>query len=282
MLIVNPFICQSDLDILFYEHFLERDSLLRNDSLLFCPAIQEGRTEVPVEYRPPQVADNNGVVCLLLGSFLLLVFVVLFRRRSAAEQMSNFLYPPLTRAQAASPEKDDNRFPGIWFTDVLLTMMCCLLLGMLYYIYADRHWALWMVRLTVWHWLGLYFSVCFLFFVLKQLIVRLINTIFFPRSKRLLWQHDYDFLFNLECILLLPVALIAIFSEMTAEYVIYVFLFVLVFVKILVLIKDYTYFFAKIHGLLHLFVYFCALEAVPLLVLWTVLGRLTNYMTTNL
>ena len=235
-----------------------------------------------VALRPSQVADDNGVITFLLCSFLLLVFVVLLRRRTVAEQITNFLYPPVVDSQSPSSEKPANRFLGVWFTDVLLTISCCLLLGILYYMYADSQWPLWTVPLTSWHWLGLYAAVCFLFFFLKQYLIRLINHIFFRRAKRLRWQQDYDFIFNLECILLLPLTTLVIFSEITRKDVIYVFLFGLLFVKILVLIKDYTYFFVKIHGLLHLFVYFCALEAVPLLVLWTVLGRVTKYLTTIL
>lgn len=237
---------------------------------------------VPVELKPQMLYDNDAITLVLLFCFLLLVVVVLLRRRTVGEQIISFLYPQIGQnASNAHSEKTRTGFFGGKLTDVLLVLMSSLLWGVLYYLYAESHWLLWTLSLPPLHWLGIYAGACLVFFMLKQLFVGTVNAIFFPREKRRLWLQSYSFLFNLESVLLLPLVLAAIYFRLTPENVAYSLLVLLLFVKTLVLIKDFTYFFGKIYGYLHLFVYFCALEAVPLLVLWTILGRLTNYMTTT-
>ncbi|MBP3822254.1 MAG: DUF4271 domain-containing protein [Bacteroidaceae bacterium] len=273
------------MDTLFYKGFFERDSLLQNDSLLFHPPgiCREDQIGMPVELRPHLPYDNDSLTLLLLLCFLLLVVVIVLRRRTVSEQISNFLYPQVSQSSSGShSDKLNNSFFGGWLTDYLLIIMACLLYGTLYFLYAKEHWTLWTVPLTTLHWLGIYSGVCLVFFALKQLLIVTINHIFFPREKRRLWVQAYGFLFNSESILLLPLLLATIYLRLSPEIVIYSFLFLLLFVKTWVLIKDFTYFFGKFYGILHLFVYFCTLEAVPILVLWTVLGCLTNYLTTTL
>jgi hypothetical protein len=157
-----------------------------------------------------------------------------------------------------------------------------MLSSILYYAYALTHWTLELVPLNSLQILGIYTGVFFLFLLAKQFLLHVVNAIFFDIRKRRAWHQDYSLLFALESILFLPLGLLTVYFGFTPEKGLYVLGFLLLFVKSMVLIKDYAYFFGKIYGVLHLFVYFCALEAAPILVLWTILGRLTNYMTTTL
>ena len=273
------------MDTLFYKGFFERDSLLQADSLLFHPPgiIQEEQIGMPVELRPQLLYDDNAFTLLLFCCFLMLVAVVVLRRRSVGDQISNFFYPQLNQSSSTTPSGKPNRnLFGSWVTDVLLILLGSMLLATLYFFYAADHRPLWTLPLTSLQWVGIYSLVFLVYWGLKQLFATTINAIFFPRNKRRLWVQACSFLFNVQVILLLPLVWAAFFLKLPPAIVIYSFLFLLLFVKTWVLIKDYTYFFGKFYGTLHLFVYFCTLEAVPLLVLWTVLGRLTNYLTTTL
>lgn len=268
------------MDTLFYEGFFERDSLLAHDSLLFHQPgnYWDERWGMPAELMPETLYRNDGVTFILLLGFLLLVGWVLLRRRSFGEQVSSFLFPQSTQSQSATATEQAGRELML----ALLAVVASLLASVLVYSYAIGRWNLGLIPLSSLQLLGIYSGVCFLFLIAKQQLLRFVNSIFFTSEKRQLWRRDYAFLFTLESVMLLPLALLAVYFGIPSEKVVLYLLFLLLFVKSLVLIRDFTYFFAKIYGFLHLFVYFCALEAAPLLVLWAVLDRLTNYMTITL
>ena len=268
------------MDTLFYEGFFERDSLLEHDSLLFHRpgnywAEQWGMS---TEFMPETLFRNDGISLFLIFGFLLLVVLVLSRRHSFSEQVSNFFYPQSFQSKAVTSSEHAIQELKL----CLLAVIASLFAGVLVYFYAHSHWNLWLIPLSSLQLLGIYSGICFLFLILKQLLLRFVNAVFFTKVKRQLWRQAYAFLFRIESVLLLPVALLAVFLGLSYETVTWGLLILLFFVKSLVLIKDFTYFFDKNYCLLHLFVYFCTLEAAPLLVLWAVLGRLTNYMTTIL
>ena len=269
------------MDTLFYENFFERDSLLYNDSLFFHPPgyySSSGQFGMPVELIPDTLQHNDSITLLLFICLFLLLVVTLLRRRTLAQQISNFFYPQTSQHLTSTASENLN----LELTTALFAIVSCLLAATLFFTYAQTYWNLWLIPLTSLQLLGLYAALCFLVLLLKQLLFRIVNTVFFNRDKRHLWRQSYGFLIHVEGVLLLPVTLMAVYFDYSSEKVAYVVLFLLLFVKSLVLYKDFTYFFDKFYGLLHLFVYFCALEAAPLLVLWTVMSRLTNYLTTTL
>ena len=264
------------MDTLFYEGFMARDSLLANDSLLFRQPENylAGQWGMSVEYVPEALHSNDGVALFLLGFFFLSVVVVLLRKTSFSERVNNFVYPQ-------SIQTNDVLNSGEEFVQMLLAVMVSMLGAVLYFGYASLHWNLHLAPFSMFQLLGIYAGVCLGYLILKQQLLACVNAVFFKHEKRELWRKDYGLVFSIGALLLFFLVLLAVYVDLTQEKVAYGLLFVLLFVKSLVFLKDFTYFFDKIYGVVHLFVYFCALEAVPLLVLWTALNRLTNYLTTT-
>lgn len=268
------------MDTLLYEGFFKRDPLLRNDSLLFHPPgyYQAGQWGLSTEHLPETLHRNDGVTIIVLVCLLLLVIVVVTFHTPLSKCLKNLFF-------TQSNQNSKPTTPEIYNTEFvygLLGLMWCMLSSILYYAYALTHWTWELVPLNSLQILGIYTGVFFLFLLAKQFLLHVVNAIFFDIRKRRAWHQDYSLLFALESILFLPLGLLTVYFGFTPEKGLYVLGFLLLFVKSMVLIKDYAYFFGKIYGVLHLFVYFCALEAAPILVLWTILGRLTNYMTTTL
>jgi hypothetical protein len=268
------------VETLLYEGFFKRDPLLSNDSLLFHPPgyYQAGQWGLSTEHLPETLHRNDGVTIIVLVCLLLLVIVVVTFHTPLSKCLKNLFF-------TQSNQNSKPTTPEIYNTEFvygLLGLMWCMLSSILYYAYALTHWTLELVPLNSLQILGIYTGVFFLFLLAKQFLLHVVNAIFFDIRKRRAWHQDYSLLFALESILFLPLGLLTVYFGFTPEKGLYVLGFLLLFVKSMVLIKDYAYFFGKIYGVLHLFVYFCALEAAPILVLWTILGRLTNYMTTTL
>lgn len=77
-------------------------------------------------------------------------------------------------------------------------------------------------------------------------------------------------------LLFFPLLLLLIYFQIDLKIVLISGLTLLLIVKILLLLKCFSTFFEKFYGILHLFVYFCTLEAAPVVVLWTILKEFTK------
>ena len=93
----------------------------------------------------------------------------------------------------------------------------------------------------------------------------LINLTFFGGKKNLHWMHFIFFLETLEGLFILPLVVVTIYLETSIEFLIIYALIVLFLNKILLIYKAWLIFFRKNDFFLQTFLYFCALEMVPML-----------------
>lgn len=105
------------------------------------------------------------------------------------------------------------------------------------------------------------------YFLLKRLAGNFVNWIFFKREKIFTYQRAYTFFYAVEALLSLVLAVVVVYLPVPMEEVLLMSLCLVFLVKILLLFKTYQLFFPKLYGALHLIVYFCTLELMPLLVL---------------
>ena len=120
------------------------------------------------------------------------------------------------------------------------------------------------------------------YFLVKRMTSSFINWIFFQKEKTFTWQRANTFLVTMEAMFFLVLALVVEYLPIPAEEVLIMSLILVVIVTILLLFKTYQIFFPKMYGTLHLFVYFCTLELVPLLALQQVLTNVAWLSTVQL
>ena len=94
-----------------------------------------------------------------------------------------------------------------------------------------------------------------------------VNWIFFRREKIFTWQRSYTFLVSVESVIFLIFALVVVYLPIPINIIRIIALVIVVFFEIMLLFKTNQIFFPKMYGTLHLIVYFCTLELMPLLVL---------------
>ena len=238
-------------DTLFYENFFAQDSLLRNDSLLFRDRRHEVcSTPTPAtQLMPGSVQRNDFITASLFFSFLLLTFAVRAKARSYEVMLA------------------------------LLALCTSLLTGVVTYAFAYASWDISSPTLPAIVLPALYVAATMAVLLLKQRLYHVVHSTFFTPARRLLWRRSYARLFLLQTTLLFPLALATVYLHLTPENIAYGAAGVLLFVKTWLLKDSFSRFFDKIHGLLHLFVYFCALEALPLLLLGSALATITLQLT---
>lgn len=78
--------------------------------------------------------------------------------------------------------------------------------------------------------------------------------------------------------LLFPLVLLAVYFDLNANTAKILIFIILGFTKIMLFYKCIRNFFNHFHGILHLILYFCTLEIIPLLFLWKGLIYINNIL----
>ena len=89
------------------------------------------------------------------------------------------------------------------------------------------------------------------------------------------------FVISAEGVLLFPCVMLLTYFNLSMQSVLYYFVIVLFFVKLLTFYKCWTIFLHTNGVFLQIILYFCALEIIPLLSLWGVLGTIVNELKIN-
>ena len=227
------------------------------------------------ELLPDTIQRNDAASGLLMATLLLLLIILHFSAKSLRVRCSKLFFTSNLATENTEAETAEARRIHICFT-----LQTAFLIALLFYFYAQNHWNLELLTLPTLQLLGIYVAVCLLMIVVKQQLTLLVNTIFFTRRQCHQWTENAMTIFAIQSLALFPFTLVAIYFDLPVKIVIQALLIVLLFVKSLTLIKSFTIFFRHLHGVLHLFVYFCALEAVPIAVGWAILVAITQELTT--
>ena len=116
--------------------------------------------------------------------------------------------------------------------------------------------------------LGFFIFLSILYMIIKWSIYKTINWIFFEKARNLSWMVSYFNVIVWLGLILLPVILLTVYFDLTASNSFLFMALAIISAKILLFWKCFNNFFGKIHGILHLIMYFCTLEILPDLILW--------------
>ena len=105
-----------------------------------------------------------------------------------------------------------------------------------------------------------------LWILFKTLVYGLVNWVFFDRSHSRKWMESYYFLTALFLGLMLPVAIIHLFTGIPPSTVSNCLLTLLISYEMLLLFKLNTNFPTKMYGKVLIFLYFCTAEVLPHLI----------------
>ncbi len=129
--------------------------------------------------------------------------------------------------------------------------------------------------------IGCFFGIFAGYFLFKYVVYGFVNWVFFDRKNNGRWRRSWLFLSSLEGVLLFPAVLLLVYFSLSLNAALIYTLIVMLFIKMLAFYKGYTIFFKRIGASLQIILYFCALELMPLMVLWGVLLITDNYLIIN-
>lgn len=123
----------------------------------------------------------------------------------------------------------------------------------------------------------------FAFIYLKAGIYSLVNWVFFDRESTSNWMSSYLFATALTAFALLPLSMLDVFFCNTSSLVVGCAILIGILYELMLFYKLFANFKTKNYGYLLIFLYFCSVEALPALVLWNIMGWLTdNFIVKNI
>lgn len=216
--------------------------------------------------RPYLLRRDDGVVGILLVCLLAVMVIFSNSRKFIKSRLQGFFLNRVGQKEFFSVEIGSEVRHAVF-----LYMLGGLLAGLLFFIYTQSARDMFMVQVSPHLLLGVYVAICWAYLGAKQLTYLFVNWVFFNKERRVAWTKSYSFLISSESVLLFPLALIAVFFNLPVHELMIYSCFLVGLVRIFLFYKTFCIFFSKIHGLLHLIVYFCALEMLPLCGLWQAL-----------
>lgn len=113
------------------------------------------------------------------------------------------------------------------------------------------------------------------FLLSKVVAYSLINWVFFDRTRNRKWTFAFFFLTAIFSCAVFVVAVLYQFADLSFEIVTKCMLFLLISYELLLFFRLITNFSPKKYGVLLIFLYFCSVELVPILVTWHFFAQLT-------
>ncbi|KAA6329505.1 hypothetical protein EZS27_021697 [termite gut metagenome] len=219
---------------------------------------------------------ENGMITFLLACFFLLAFLLNRSKRFLLQQFKDFITHHRERV-------------SIFFTSglidirysLLLILQTCLFVGFCIFYYFECKLPILAEHFSFLSLTGIYMCVCLAYLIFKWIVYFCLGQVFFDRTKIRLWMESYSILVYSLGFVLFPVILLLVYLDLSIVYIIIVGLLLIVTIKLLMFYKWIKLFSINVYNLLLLFLYFCAIEIVPLFLFYEGLTQLNNALLIN-
>lgn len=245
-------------------------SLVQPDSIYRPECVDYGRG-VPGDPVPYTIAGDSLITSILLCCFLLATIAIAKSGRFLGRQLKSFFRSPREGTTTVTETSYELRF------QMFLVAQTCLLSAIVYYFFLQ---SLTGRSFSLEHYqvLAVFTGVFVVYFILKGLLYTMVDLVFFDSKKNEQWIKAALFLVSSEGILLFPAVLLLAYFNLTIHAAVVYAVCVVILSKLLSFYKTYSIFFKRSISVVQSFLYFCALEVMPLGLLWGVLVTLDSYL----
>lgn len=225
----------------------------------------------PVPYRP---GADNLVASMMLVGCLVAILALARSWRFVMKMTKNFFFAENERTTTVPDTAAELRSQGA------LVFFTAFMLAVAYYAWAlaEAQGVTFMPRHAL---LFIYLAAVMGYFLFKTALYQWVNWVFFDGKKIEQWNKSALFITAMEGVLLAPIVLLHVFGNMPLLLAEIGVAGVIVLAKILTFYKCYLIFFKRLGAIMQIFLYFCALEVLPLLSLGAVLVMIGNELKIN-
>lgn len=244
-------------------------------SSMFHPEIEGGQYGVAGEPLPYTVRNDNLITSMLLGCFLLMLFVYAHFHRFIARQYRDLFLIPHGMDSVFTETSGELRIK------ILLCLQTFLLGAVFVYFLTKEYVGDTFIVSSDYVLIFIFFGLLLGYMLFKMLAYTMVNYVFFDGKRNGQFLRSLLLLVATQGILFYPVVLLLVYFDLPIQTVVYYFLVVLFLGKIVVFYRAYVIFFRQNVFLLQIFLYFCALEIVPVLFLWEALTITADSLKIN-
>jgi hypothetical protein len=213
---------------------------------------------VVVEKRSYDMGCDRYVSLLLYVVLITYLFILARNRFYLKEQIVQLL--GRRRRSSYSNPSTQKEFRGTLFFHVVATLMWAFFGFSVLYAQSPQLISLIApLRVAV-----VVLGITFVMTLLQKILYLFVNWIFFDKKKRTEWSLNRNLLISIEGIILFPAILLLLYSPFESRIIWLGILILLLFSRIYLMIRTFLIFFGKFYDGLHLILYFCTLEAMPL------------------
>lgn len=223
---------------------------------------------------PYTFSSDNLITGLLVGCFILALLSYAKSKSFLLRQVKHFFYVPRSN-DMMTETSSEIRF------QFLLTLQTCLLFSIIAYFYANAYIATTYQLPSPYYLIGIFFGIVLGYSLCKTVLYEIVNWTFFDKKKNGQWLRSYLFINSLEGVALFPVVLLLTYFNLSIGNAVFSVFIIVVLFKLLTIYKQSIIFFKGLGNILQIFLYFCALEIVPLLSLVGVLTLIGNNLKIN-
>ena len=247
-----------------------RESFFSENSL-FHPELAGGRSGVAGDPIPYTIARDDLMTSLLLACLLLGCLAFIQSRDFIIRQIKYIFYAPNYGTSVVGETATEVRF------QLFLCLQTCLLFSILFFSYIHARYGDTFI-FDQYIIISIGTGVFIAYFLLKGLLYQAVNWPFFDKRNNVIWIKSYLFIVSSEGVLLLPIVMLHTYFKLSAESCLTYTVVVIILAKLLSFYKQFVLFFRQKTGFLQIFLYFCALEIVPLCALLRTLAIAADYL----
>ena len=258
-------------------HIVDYSRLQRPEYFIDSLFVDHGTRHIGTQSADvPYNAGSDHLISASLIIGLLLAIPALSTSMGFIErQVKNFFYAENVRTTSTPDTNAELR------NQTLLVAFTCLILGVAYYCYA-LFWDNSQYDVASNHQLvGIYIMAFLGYFLFKALLYQFVNWIFFDKKKIEQWNKSILFLTAMEGLVAAPAVLLFVFGNLSMSACLIIVATVAFLIKICTFYKCYIIFFQRFGAFLQIFLYFCALELIPMVGLVELLETLNNNLKIN-
>lgn len=252
-----------------FAHQLDSLSGINDSTLVGIKTTGVAGDPVPYQFR-----NDSLVTIVLMVSFFLIAWVISRSRYYLNEQIKEFFHH--RQRENLFSQRTQNELRG----QIFLVFQTCFMLGILFFDYTQEYQQQVFNQVSPYKILGLSVGICTLYYLIKVGGYTFINNIFFDRRQCQQWTESYMLCTLGTGLALLPLGLLVVYFDLDLPNTAICLICILVVDKMLLIYKCYSIFFSYRLGWVHLFLYFCTLEIIPILILFRALIYANNYLLT--
>ncbi len=245
------------------------DSYQYHDSL--------SRTEIPGhrygvegDTKTQGVYDDPVIVLLLFVVFIASV-ITYSRIKDFLVRQAKYLFTHFNEGTS-----DVSETTGEFRQQLLLILLTSMLLAIFGYVDIQERMTGALRLSSPYLLIGILMAIALAYFMVKVLLYLVVNQVFFNNKKNEHWMHAVLFTIIVEGAFLFLIDIMTIYLGISLQNAEKMILGMVVIVKMLLFSKSYHIFFRQNVVLLQIFLYFCALEIMPLLALVGVMEATIN------